>query len=162
LHTNYRTLDKELTSTFNELLCHLTAQRSESNRLKRQLQSAAQTIAEQNEATAGRVQNVIQDERRQAAEDREQLMAQMASLVSVQAEAQESRLAEKAALIQKSISDSSRTLNSNIIQYSDGMDSWDSKEGQFLEEVKSSRDALSTKLTDNCNVSYIASFCQTA
>jgi kinesin family protein 11 len=133
----------------------LTAQRSESDRLRRQLQGAARTIAEQHESMSERVQEVIKNERRHAAEDREKLMAQIASLVSAQANAQESRLDEHATLMQKSISDSNMTLERSIAQYSDGMDTWDSKEGQLLNEVKNSRDAFWTRLTDNWNVSII-------
>lgn len=110
-------------------------------------------MVDQSEALATRIQEVVEEERAQAAEDRQQLMAQIGTLVSAQAEAQEKRLAEKAALLRKGLTDASSTLGSSVERYDESMEAWDKKEGKLLEDVKGSRDSLKTRLQDDWNVS---------
>lgn len=76
-------------------------------------------------------------------------MTQISGLVNAHAEAQETRFADRAAQFQKSMAESSESLEGAVSQYAQDMDGWDSKEGQLLEEVKKSRDQLKTKLKDD-------------
>lgn len=111
-------------------------------------------MMDQSDALARRIQDVVEEERAQAAEDRQQLMAQIGALVSAQAEAQENRLAEKAALLSKGLTDASSTLEASVERYDQSMEAWDKKEGRLLEDVKGSRDTLKTRLQDDWNVSF--------
>lgn len=79
-------------------------------------------------------------------------MTQITSLITSQAEAQESRLADKAVLIQRSMGDSNTSLEEAVSHYGEGMEAWDVKEGELLDEVKKSRDQLKTKLKDDWTV----------
>lgn len=97
------------------------------------------------------MQEALEEERRQAADDRQKLMAQITGLINAQADAQETRIAERATQVQKSISDSSVTLEGAFSTYATGMDSWDEKESEVLEEVKKSRDQLKMRLKDDWN-----------
>ena len=110
-------------------------------------------MVDQSEQLSRRIQDVVDEERRQAADDRQQLMAQIGALVTAQAEAQEGRLAEKAALLQKGLRDAGSTLGSSVESYDESMDAWDSKEEKLLEDVKGSRDTIKTRLQDDWNVS---------
>ena len=154
LHTSYSALGKDFKTIFEDLTRHLVTQRSESERLRRQLQNAARTMMSQSDALSKRIQDVVEEERRAAAEDRQTLMAQIGALVNAQAEAQESRLAEKAALLRKDLRDASEGLGSSVETYDEAMGAWDEKEGKLLEDVKESRDVLKTKLKDDWNVSF--------
>ncbi|OAA81214.1 kinesin heavy chain [Akanthomyces lecanii RCEF 1005] len=149
LHNSYASLGKDFKSIFEDLLKHITAQRSESDGLRRQLQSATNAAVLQSSSTSLRIQEVIAEERRQAAEDRQKLLSQITTLINTQAETQESRFADKASQIQKSVTESSATLEGAVTQYNEGMESWDEKEGELLEEVKKSREQLKTKLKDD-------------
>ena len=131
---------------------HIASQRSEADRLRRQLQDATRTMIEQNATLSSRITEVINEERQQAAEDRQNLLAQIGTLINAQAEVQESRLAEKAALLQKDLTDANSTLGGSVDRYGELMDTWDKKEGQLLDDIKSSRDTLKTKLKDDWNV----------
>jgi len=102
---------------------------------------------------SSQIQHIIEEERRQAAADRSQLLAQITSLINTQAEVQESRLANKASLIREGLADSNKTLKSSTAEYSEGMDSWADKEAQLLDNITSSRDLLKTKLKDDWTVS---------
>lgn len=95
------------------------------------------------------MQEALDEERRQSAEDRQKLMAQITGLINAHAEAQETRIADRAAQVQRSIAETSESLEGAVSQYGQDMDNWDSKEGQLLEDVKKSRDQLKTKLKDD-------------
>lgn len=151
LHNSYAALGKDFKCIFEDLVKHITAQRSESDNLRRQLQNATNAAVLQSSGTSLRIQEVIAEERRQAAEDRQRLLSQITTLINTQAETQESRFADKASQIQKSVTESSTTLERAVHQYNEGMESWDEKEGDLLEEVKKSREQLKTKLKDDWN-----------
>ncbi|KAH6697886.1 hypothetical protein VD0002_g8981 [Verticillium dahliae] len=151
LHTSYRSLGKDLKTIFDDLVTHISAQRAESLRLRQQLEEATRTIAEQNAANASRMQEVMEGERIQAAVDRQDLLAQMTSLINAQAEVQESRLADKTAELQRSILASNTTLEKDVAAYGEGMDAWNSKEDELLETVTNSKEAMKTKLKEDWN-----------
>ncbi|KAG6141048.1 hypothetical protein E4U10_007602 [Claviceps purpurea] len=149
LHNSYSNLGKDFKSVFEDLVKSITAQRSEADSLRRQLQSAMNTIALQNASLSTRVQEALEEERRQSAEDRQRLMMQMSSLFNAQAEAQEARLVDRVALIQRSVGESNTSMETAMMQYSQGMTSWDSNENVLMEDVKKSRDQLKNKLKDD-------------
>ncbi|UNI23425.1 Kinesin- motor protein [Purpureocillium takamizusanense] len=149
LHTSYSTLGKDFKTLFEDLVRHITAQRSETDNLRRQLQTALNTIVLQNTSISTRIQETLEEERRQAAEDRQRLMTQITVLINAQAESQEARMADKASQIQKTVSESSTSLEAASAQYGEGIDSWDEKEGELLDEVKKMRDQLKTRLKDD-------------
>ncbi|KAF7537623.1 hypothetical protein G7Z17_g12820 [Cylindrodendrum hubeiense] len=149
LHTSYSSLGKDFKVVFEDLIKHITAQRAESDNLKRQLQAATNTIVSQNATISTRIQDALQEERRQAVEERQKLVAQIAGLINTQAVTQETRLVEKASLIQKSVTESNTSLEEAVAQYGQGMETWDEKEGELLDEFKKSRDQLKTKLKDD-------------
>lgn len=107
------------------------------------------TIALQNKSLSARVQEAVAEERRQTAEDRQNLMTQITSLINSQADAQEARLADRATLIQKSVAESNTSMEAAMSQYTQGMEKWDGKENDLMEEVKKSRELLKTKLKDD-------------
>lgn len=95
------------------------------------------------------MQEALDEERRQSAEERQKLLVQITALINTQAEAQETRIADRAAQVQRNLAESSQSLEGSTSQYTVGMDAWDEKEGQLLESVKKSRDQLKTKLKDD-------------
>lgn len=112
-------------------------------------------MIDQSNALSWRIAEVVEEERRQAAEDREELIAQIGALISAQAEAQESRLAEKAALLRKGLTDASSTLGVSVDRHDESMGRWDGKEAKLLEDVRNTRNALKTRLKDDRNVSLV-------
>jgi kinesin family protein 11 len=157
LHTSYSSLGKDFKSVFEELLRHIRAQKAESDRLRHELEEAAQAIVESNESVSTRIQEVLDEERQQAAAERQALLMQITKLVNAQGELQESRLADKAAQIQESILDSNKTFEGSVAEYSTGMNAWSERDSKVLEEVSSSRDALKNRLKDDWTVSCVSS-----
>lgn len=134
---------------FEDLVRHITTQRSECDSLRRQLQNATNAAVSQNASMSVRVQEALDEERRQVADDRQKLLSQITALINSQADTQESRMAEKTKSIQTTIADANTSLETAMSQYNTGMDTWDEKEAQLLEDVKKSRETLKTKLKDD-------------
>lgn len=153
LHESYSSLGKDFKSLFEEVLRHMAAQKTESDKLRQKLKEASRIIVESNGTMSARIQEVVEEERKQAAVERQNLLQQIGSLISSQAELQESRLAGKTALIQQTVVNSSKTFEGDVAQFSKGMDAWNVKDTQILEDVAKSRDALKTKLKDEWTVS---------
>ncbi|KAI8624086.1 kinesin-domain-containing protein [Xylariaceae sp. FL1651] len=149
LYTSYSTLGKDFKAVFEELVGHIIAQRKESDGLREQLQGASDTIIQSNASISAQIQGVINEERKQAAEERRNLLAQITTLINSQAEVQESRLANKAVFIQQSVKENNTVLEGSMAQYAIGMDSWNTREGQFLDKIAASRETLKTKLKDD-------------
>ncbi|KAI0190882.1 kinesin motor domain-containing protein [Xylaria flabelliformis] len=149
LHASYTTLGKDFTTIFEDLLRHNAAQRKESDDLREQLRGATEIITQSNASISMQIQNVIEQERRQAAEERSTLLAQITSLINSQAITRESRLANKAAFIQQSVQGNTTVLEESMTQYAQGMDDWNAREGQFLDEIATSRETIKSKLRDD-------------
>lgn len=127
----------------------MNAQKNESDRLRRQLEATGDNIVQSNEAISARIQEVIEQERKQAAEERQQLLTQIAGLITSQAQLEETRLAGKTALVQKSLLESNKTFQGGMTQFTSGMDAWNTKESELVGKVNSSRDEVKRKLKDD-------------
>ncbi|KAH8657657.1 P-loop containing nucleoside triphosphate hydrolase protein [Xylariales sp. PMI_506] len=138
LDTSYGNLNTQLKLMVGELVSQLDAQRCESNTLRQQLRDAAETMMEQNKAMSQKLQTVVEDERRQAATDRQDLLTQIACLINSQATVQESRLAEKTAAIQDGLDKSNTSLQGSINLYSDGVAALDTTTERLLDKMQKS------------------------
>lgn len=153
LHTSYSSMGQDFKFIFEELLRHLSVQRSESDALRRQLQEASLAMVETNGSVAIQIQEVIEEERKQAAEERKKLLMQISGLIHAHADQQETRLAGKATKIQERVNEAKTTFEGQLTTYSAGMDAWDSNEEDIVQGVVNSRDTLKTKLKDDWTVS---------
>ncbi|KAK3309494.1 P-loop containing nucleoside triphosphate hydrolase protein [Chaetomium strumarium] len=149
LHTSYNSLGKDFKSLFEDMLRHIRSQKAESDRLRQELEEASKAIIESNQSVSARIQEVLDEERAQTAAERQALLSQITRLINSQAELQESRLADKAAIIQEAILDSNKTFEGTVIEYSAGMDAWGERDSKLLEDVAGSRDALKARLKDD-------------
>lgn len=156
LHASYSQLGRDFRVVFEALLRHIRAQKAESDRLRQELEGASQAIVESNQSVATRIQEVLGEERKQAAAERQALLEQITRLINSQAEQQESRLANKAAVIQATIHEANKTFEGGITKYADGMDAWSERDNKVLEEVASSRNALETRLRDDLMVGSVS------
>ncbi|KAI1323757.1 kinesin-domain-containing protein [Xylariaceae sp. FL0255] len=149
LRASYSMLGKDFKAIFEGLLRHITAQRKESDSLREQLQAASETIMQTNASVSARLQAVVQEERIQAAQERKNLLTQIATLINTQAELQESRLSNKTKSIQQAVQQSSTLLGDSMAQYGQGMNNWGTREDEYMDAVTASRDTLKTKLQDD-------------
>ncbi|KAI5917298.1 P-loop containing nucleoside triphosphate hydrolase protein [Camillea tinctor] len=148
-HTSYASLGQECKAIFEALLNHLASQRQESDELRGQLQNASEEFVQSNVSMAAQVQQIIREERERSAEERRNMLAKITTLINSQADVQESRLTAKAATIQQNVQDNNAAFEGHLAEYAQGMDGWDEKEDQFIDEMVNSREALKTKLQDD-------------
>jgi kinesin family member 11 len=153
LHTSYSSLGTDFKSILETIIKHVNNQREESESLREQLKDAGETILHSNAAISARIQDVIEEERTQAAEERRNLLLQISSLITSQAQLQESRLADKAASIQQSVQETNVLFQGSLTTYSQAMDDWGAREDHLLEDVTKSQETLKTKLENDWNVS---------
>jgi kinesin family protein 11 len=113
-----------------------------------------------NSAASTKLEDILREEREQAAADRQTLLCQITSLVMAQGETQDARLTAKIGEVQKDVLSSKESFEASRVQYGQGMDAWNDKEGKLVEEVLRSRETLKSKLKEDwvvsdCNVAYI-------
>ncbi len=152
LHGSYSELGRDCKNVFEELLRQMRAQRAEVERLRHELEGAARAAVEGNEGLAGRMQEVVEEERKKAAEERQALLVQIGRLVGAQAEEQEARLAGKVKVVREGLVEAGRALEGSVGEYAEGMKAWGERDAKVVEEVVSSRDALKTRLKDDWTV----------
>ena len=111
-----------------------------------------------NAAASTKLEDVLREEKEQAATDRQTLLSQITNLVMAQGETQDARLGIKIADVQKDILASKDSFESSQAQYSQGMVAWNDKEGKLVEEVLRSRETLKSKLKEDWVVSLQAHF----
>jgi kinesin family protein 11 len=80
-----------------------------------------------------------------------------------QGETQDARLTAKIGEVQKDVLSSKESFEASRVQYGQGMDAWNDKEGKLVEEVLRSRETLKSKLKEDwvvsdCSVAYISIF----
>ncbi|KAL2270809.1 hypothetical protein VTJ83DRAFT_180 [Remersonia thermophila] len=149
LHASYAALGQDLKAAFDELLRHMRAQKAEADRLRHELEAAARAAVESNEAVAARLDEALREERAQAAAERQAMLAQLARLVTAQAEEHESRLAGKAAALREALAGSSEALEAGVADYASGMRLWADRDAKAIDDAAGARDALKARLKDD-------------
>lgn len=153
LHGSYSSLGRDFKSLFEDLLKHINAQKAEADELRQQLQAASELAMQSNAAASTKLDDVLKEERQQAAANRQTLLSQITNLVTLQGEAQDQRLGAKISEVQKDVSSSKETFEASREKYSQGMDAWNEKENKLVEEVLRSRETLKSKLKEDWVVS---------
>lgn len=91
----------------------------------------------------------LHDERAQASQDRQNLLAQITTLINQSGEAQDSRWESKINAVRDDIASARSTLDTANGNYNIGMDVWSEKENLLVADVLKSRDALKSKMKDD-------------
>lgn len=138
---------------FEELKTNITQQSEAASKIREQVQDDTRAVIQENVQITAQMNRILEEEKQQAAEDRQNLLLQITALVNAQAETQEKRLEEKTANIKKSILDSNTSLEKAVDQYQGDMEAWEKDETALFVRVNTSREALKTKLVDDWAVS---------
>ncbi|CZT13544.1 related to chromosome-associated kinesin KIF4 [Rhynchosporium agropyri] len=153
LHGSYSLIERNSKDMFEELHQHITAQRIEVNGLKEQLRAATDAAVLTNDKASTRIEEILSEERQQASTDRQNLLAQITSLVVANGHAQENRLTSKIDDVRGGITASKESLEAAQSAYSKGMESWNYKESRFVKDVWTSRESMTSRLKEDWNVS---------
>ena len=134
---------------FKELREHITAQRTEVNSLKEQLRAANEAAIFASDAASTRLETMLSEEREKASTDRQNLLAQITSLVMANGNAQDTRLDSKINEVRSEITASKESFTAAQTAHTIGMESWNNKELRFIEDVWTSRESMKSKLKDD-------------
>jgi len=149
LHGSYSSLGRDFKTLFEDLMKHIKSQKSEVDSLRQQLHTASKLALESNAVASKSLDEVLEQERKHAATDRDNLLSQITSLISSQGRAQDERLKTKIGEVQSSILSSKETFEASRATYDHGMDIWNEKEDELVEQVLRSRETLKTKLKED-------------
>ncbi|KAL8773707.1 MAG: hypothetical protein Q9209_001475 [Squamulea sp. 1 TL-2023] len=146
LHTSYSSLGRDFKSIFEELVKHVNAQKAEADELQSHISAAAHDAMQAEAQMAFRIEAVLNEERAQAALDRQDLLSQISSLVAKSGDAQDARWQSKMNEVKSDILTSRSTFETRERKYSESMGVWSKKESLLMEEVVKSRDTLKSRM----------------
>ena len=101
------------------------------------------------EDVSARLETCLSEERAQASQDRQFLLAQITSLINQSGEAQDSRWESKINGVRKEILSTSSTLHEADKSYNTSMNVWLEKENLLVGEILKSRDTLKGRMKDD-------------
>lgn len=157
MHVSYASLGREFKNTFDDLIKSLNEQQAENERLNQQILEANAALVASNKAAQGRLVEVVDEEREQSALERQQLLAQITSLVTANAEAQEKRLRQQMAGVSDNIGAANVAHNTQQSVFEEGINAWSGKSKDILSGVSKSRDAVKSKIKGDFAVCYSSS-----
>jgi kinesin family protein 11 len=99
-----------------------------------------------NKASQGRLLQVVDEEKRNSAEERQQLLAQVTSLINANTEAKDRRLNEKVLGVCEEIGTTNASFEIEQSSYSEGMGNWVDKSKGILAGISKSQDAVKAKI----------------
>ncbi|KAI9840939.1 MAG: kinesin motor protein cin8 [Sclerophora amabilis] len=146
LHTSYSSLGRDFKGIFEDLLKHLNMQRAEADELRRDLSAATALAMQANDAASSNLETLLAEERKQASDDRKNLLEQIGGLVNASGQAQDERFASKIGQIRSEMDHSRTKFEVSQTNYNNSMDAWSQKEQQLVDEVLQSRETLKGKL----------------
>ena len=134
---------------FEELVKHVNSQRDEANDLRQKASAAAREAIQADADVSARLEKCLKEERAQAFQDRQNLLAQITTLVNQSGEAQDSRWESSINAVRQDIASARSTLDTANEKHNTGMDVWTEKENLLAGEVLKSRDTLKSKMKDD-------------
>lgn len=99
-----------------------------------------------NKASQGRLLQVVDEEKQKSAEERQQLLAQVTSLINANADAQDKRLNEKIFGVCEEIGTANASFEVEHSAYSEGVGNWINKSKDILAGISKSQDTVKTKI----------------
>jgi kinesin family protein 11 len=139
-------LGRDFKSIFENLVKHLSTQQAEADELRKQLAVATASAMRSETQISDQLQILLDEEREQAAKERQLLLAQVTNLVNTAGSTQEARLSQKVQTVRSDINSTTVELQLADKLYTDSMDVWSKKETLLVDEVLKSRDTLKGKL----------------
>ena len=116
--------------------------------LRRNLSAATAAAAESQYASTWKIDQILAEEKDQAAADRQHLLAQISTLVNHSAEAQEARVAARVGSLKAEILASAQGLQAAENTCNERMDAWSEREADLAAEHLQSQEMMNSQLHD--------------
>jgi kinesin family protein 11 len=131
---------------------HMVSQRFEIEKLRSEL-AAATTAANTAAATAqSGLKAVLVEERQKAAVDRQNLIAQITSLINNSADEQDRRLAERVEAVQSEVSITQTRLEEASKAHEEGIDTWSARDESFYSRLCDAQETVRCVLAQDWEV----------
>lgn len=149
MHSSYSSLGKDFKNIFEELVKNVNTQKAEADELRHNASLATKTAVHANADVSARLDACLVEERAQASQDRQELLARITTLISKSGEVQDLRWESKINSVRKDVDSSRLALHAADMEYNASMDIWSKKETVLIDEVLKSRDNLKGKMKDD-------------
>ncbi|KAF2476623.1 kinesin-domain-containing protein [Lindgomyces ingoldianus] len=133
LHSSYSSLGREFKNTFDDLTRCLNEQQDENSQLHLQILNANTAL-------------LADEEKQKSVEERQQLLAQITSLINSSAEVQVERMNERISSVSEEISGANAAFNTKQTAYSQGMSAWSDRSKEIVFGVSKARDNVKAKI----------------
>lgn len=131
---------------------HMMAQRAEIARLNHELSEATATASAATAAAQSNLQTILAEERERAAKDRQNLVAQITTLIGNSGEEQDGRLALRIGGVQADISASQARLDEASKAHVDNMEAWSARDEKFYSRLCDAKETVRCVLAHDWQV----------
>ncbi|MCJ1312742.1 kinesin motor protein cin8 [Agyrium rufum] len=152
LQTSYSSLGRDFRQIFDDLVKHLSGQKVEIETLRTQLSSATQSLLQSESATQQKLATCLEEEKSQAAKERQGFLKNITDLIGQSAQQQEERWSSRIDDICGGMESTRSAFTSEKSTYDTAMDQWSQEEASFVAQVSSSREAIKNKLKKDWTV----------
>lgn len=148
----YNSLNTDFSTIFETLVEHVESQAKDADRLRKELQCANQETMKTEERAAANLTAVLEEERREADEERTALMSQIGCLMKDMGDKQTARLERKVQTVQDDMGVSRSSIKEADKSYGEAMDKWSQEQDSFVGKVRESEKRLTSKIGSDLNV----------
>jgi kinesin family protein 11 len=131
---------------------HMMSQRSEIEKLRSQLAEATAAASKATATAQSGLKTILVEERQKAAVDRQNLIAQITSLINNTADEQDRRLTERVEAVRTEISTTQTRLEEATKAHDEGMETWSVADKSFYEKLCDAQETVRTVLAEDWKV----------
>jgi kinesin family protein 11 len=135
-----------LQHAFKAVEAELDTWKAEAHQLRGELLSTSAAAKEAHRVSSEQVQTILAQERQQAAESRNSLIAQITSMINAAGEEQDARLFTKLSAVKKDMDESNETVAAALGGYAEKIDTWATKYQDLALSAAEARETLKSKL----------------
>lgn len=152
MRNSYSALGKDIKTAFDENNRHISMQVKKSANLRDEVEKAIKEAMAANETSEQSLDKMLKEERERANMERQNLIAQMASLVNNSAIEQEKRLASKIGIVQCEMKVARETLNTASDGIESNISALTDAEEVYRSSMNQSRENIKKKMQSDCLV----------
>lgn len=131
----------------------MSAQKQEIENLKHQLQEARQQAVAVENAASTRMDQVMEDDRQKAEEEKANLLSQITALIQASTSTRTDRLRSNVSTVQQNLAESRAAALEADASFNDEIGKWAEKEAAIIAETSQKKEALKEKMKSDWEVS---------
>ncbi|CCX30040.1 Similar to Kinesin-like protein bimC; acc. no. P17120 [Pyronema omphalodes CBS 100304] len=141
--------DEEFKQVVEDSQKHMKEQKAEIERLGKELTSATATASEATEKAQESLKTILVEERENSAKDRQNLIAQITTLINSNADEQDERLSKRVDGLQAEITATKTALDEASKTHQNGLDTWSEREESFYTSLCTAQETVRRILSED-------------